>query len=253
MYNNTTGANNNAFGVSTLYNNTTGVNNTGLGGSALFSNTTGNFNVAVGLQSINSNSEGSNNTAVGYQSLYSNVDGNSNLALGYKSGYSALGSGNIFIGYQAGFDEEGSNKLYIDNSSTATPLIYGEFDNNKVVVNASATITNGLSVDNSAATATTPAINVTAGSGKTILSYGTCSTIANLAGMGNYSVIYYTGSDNVITVDDLPSNGVNGQLLYIVNGRATELTVISNRYGGIAQDEVCMLVYANNKWIQMPH
>jgi hypothetical protein len=254
MYNNTSGVNNSAYGVSTLYNNTTGVNNTGLGGSALFSNTTGNFNVAVGLQSINSNTEGSNNTAVGYLSLYSNVDGNSNLALGYKAGYSSTGSGNIFIGYQAGYDEEGSNKLYIDNSSTATPLIYGEFDNNKVVVNASATITNGLSVDNSTASSTTPAINVTAGSGKTILSYGTCSDIANLADMGNYSVIYYTdASDNSIDQNQLPSSGVNGQLLYIVNGRALELTIISNRYGGIAQDEVCVLVYANNKWIQMPH
>jgi len=34
-----------------------------------------------------------------------------------------------------GYNEAGSNKLYIDNSSTLTPLIYGEFDNDLVTIN----------------------------------------------------------------------------------------------------------------------
>ena len=39
------------------------------------------------------------------------------------------------LGYQAGYSETGSNKLYIENSNSATPLIYGEFDNDLVKIN----------------------------------------------------------------------------------------------------------------------
>lgn len=38
-------------------------------------------------------------------------------------------TGRVMIGYQAGYNDKTSNKLYIANSLTATPLIYGEFDN----------------------------------------------------------------------------------------------------------------------------
>ncbi|MEE9911519.1 MAG: tail fiber domain-containing protein, partial [Deltaproteobacteria bacterium] len=44
------------------------------------------------------------------------------------AGYENLtGIGNVFLGYNAGRNETGSGKLYIANSSTATPLIYGDF------------------------------------------------------------------------------------------------------------------------------
>ncbi len=57
--------------------------------------------------------------------------GDDNSFLGYQSGYSnTTGAGNVFLGYQAGYNETGSDKLYIENSNSATPLIYGEFDNN---------------------------------------------------------------------------------------------------------------------------
>ncbi|MCK5169362.1 MAG: hypothetical protein KAQ75_05740 [Bacteroidales bacterium] len=39
------------------------------------------------------------------------------------------GSGNVFVGYAAGYGADVSDKLYIDNSSTASPLIYGDFTN----------------------------------------------------------------------------------------------------------------------------
>lgn len=51
-----------------------------------------------------------------------------NTMLGFQAGRNMLnGSGNVLLGYQAGYSETGSNKLYISNSSTATPLIYGDF------------------------------------------------------------------------------------------------------------------------------
>ena len=40
----------------------------------------------------------------------------------------------MFIGYQAGYNETSSNKLYIDNSSTADPLIYGNFATNEAAI-----------------------------------------------------------------------------------------------------------------------
>ena len=36
---------------------------------------------------------------------------------------------------RAGYNETASNKLYIDNSDTSTPLFWGDFDTNNVVIN----------------------------------------------------------------------------------------------------------------------
>ena len=47
------------------------------------------------------------------------------------------GVGNVFIGYDAGCNEKGSNLLYISNSSTSTPLIWGDFSAKVVKVNGS--------------------------------------------------------------------------------------------------------------------
>ena len=61
---------------------------------------------------------------------------NSNIFLGTHSGYNNIsGEKNVFIGHQAGFSETGSDKLYIENSTTSSPLIYGEFDNDRIVIN----------------------------------------------------------------------------------------------------------------------
>lgn len=173
---NPSGYKNSAFGNYALNANTTGYGNSGIGYSALTANTTGYDNIAVGLSSLEQNDSGYENTAVGQYCLqfnttgYYNValgarslvnawTGNSNVAVGYKSlrdtetgnnnvgvGYQALasnssGSGNVAIGYSAGSDASGSNKLYIANSNTATPLIYGEFDNAKLSINGSLKLT----------------------------------------------------------------------------------------------------------------
>jgi hypothetical protein len=87
---------------------TFGVNNASLGGTG------SGFSVPVGTLTT-----GAQNTALGYAAGRNNI----------------TGSGNVFIGYQAGQNELGSNRLYIDNSNTASPLIYGEFDNNNVKIN----------------------------------------------------------------------------------------------------------------------
>ena len=108
----------------------TGSNNTIIGrlsgrGSA---NHTKNNNTFLGAQS-GEISEASNNTYIGFQSGQSNV----------------TGTGNLFIGMRSGQNELGSNKLYIDNSNTASPLIYGEFDNDLLRVNGTLNINNAFS------------------------------------------------------------------------------------------------------------
>ena len=42
----------------------------------------------------------------------------------------------MFLGYTAGYDEINSNRLYIENSISSSPLIYGEFDNDILGLNA---------------------------------------------------------------------------------------------------------------------
>lgn len=112
----------------------------------------GQFNTFIGAESggFTSSSQKliSNNTFVGYRSGYSNRTGTGqNVFLGANAGYTLIsGSGNIFIGYNAGYSETGSNKLYIDNSNTATPLIYGDLASDKVGINSLPNTTHTLTV-----------------------------------------------------------------------------------------------------------
>jgi hypothetical protein len=115
--------------------NTTGNYNTFLGESAGYSNTTGYGNTFLGRTAGDSNTTGYGNIFLGNAAGNYNTTGNSNTFLGNFSGYvNNTGSGNIFLGDHAGYHETGSNKLYIDNSSTTTPLIYGEFDNRNLTI-----------------------------------------------------------------------------------------------------------------------
>lgn len=174
---NTTGYSNTAVGYVALVNNLDGYGNIAVGNNALFLNQTGDLNTAIGFESMKNNTGNSNtaagyrslfsntygywNTAFGYSSLYSNTSGNSNVAVGQDAGFNNNGSsntligygagagvspttysGNIFLGKDAGRNENGSNKLYIENSSSASPLIYGEFDANLLRVNGTLDINN---------------------------------------------------------------------------------------------------------------
>ena len=96
----------------------TGIGNVGLGSLSLENNVSGIYNVSLGSQSLNKITTSSYNTAIGV-----------------FAGQNATGSGNVFIGYEAGKNETGNNKLYIDNSNSATPLIYGDFASNLLTVN----------------------------------------------------------------------------------------------------------------------
>ena len=95
-----------------------GVSNTFVGAQAGIENVTGSFNVFLGIDAGRDNTSGDDNTYLGISA----------------GGQNESGSKNVFIGHLAGYSEQGSNKLYIANSSTTSPLIYGEFDNNLVKI-----------------------------------------------------------------------------------------------------------------------
>jgi hypothetical protein len=152
-YSNTEGEQNTFMGPGAGYKNTTGDYNIFLGPGAGTENTSGFQNTFMGWVTGNRNSTGQYNTFIGGRAGYENTTGTSNTFIGYRAGYynttssnntflgcragdnNTTGNNNVFLGYRAGSNETGSNKLYIDSSSTSDPLIYGEFDNDRVGIN----------------------------------------------------------------------------------------------------------------------
>ncbi|REE08739.1 hypothetical protein DFQ09_106206 [Winogradskyella pacifica] len=153
LYKNLDGTNNTGVGYEALNENVNGSNNSAFGYGALKSNTSGN-NSAFGSNALGLVTSGVNNVAVGTFSGSQLITGGSNVFVGHNSGRSATGDENVFIGKNTGRNTTGSsnvfignnagldssfgsaeNTLVIQNSSSDTPLIYGEFNNNIFRVN----------------------------------------------------------------------------------------------------------------------
>jgi hypothetical protein len=116
------------------YRNTVGSMNTYFGTRAGQNGVSSDYNVALGyLAGYISTS--SRNVSLGHGALSYNESGERNVSIGHSSGHNSSGAYNVFLGYWAGYKESGSNKLYIQNDSSSNPLIYGEFDNDFVVIN----------------------------------------------------------------------------------------------------------------------
>jgi trimeric autotransporter adhesin len=148
LYTNNNGSNNIAIGSTALIFNTSGSDNNAMGINAIRNNTTGGSNIGIGSAVAYSNTSGSSNVNIGVGANYFNTTGNQNTILGSEAGVgsgSHSKSGNIFLGYRAGYNETSDNKLYIENSNSASPLIYGDFANDSVKINGHLTVTNGIS------------------------------------------------------------------------------------------------------------
>jgi len=139
---------------------------------------TGSYNVAIGYgaaQGTNGSSTYGYNIAMGYLTGYvlrtsqynvmigsragyqTTTGGGGNVFIGKEAGYSNVsGANSVFIGPSAGYNETASNKLYIENSNSATPLIYGEFDNDTVVINGDLAATGNFKMACSTSNITTP-------------------------------------------------------------------------------------------------
>ncbi|MGE0077569.1 MAG: tail fiber domain-containing protein [Bacteroidales bacterium] len=181
--NNTDGYFNVMIGRWTGKNNTTGAQQILIGGGAGGSLTTGGENVIIG-----NNAGAVNSTGLG------------NVYIGTSAGWSNTGSKNIFIGYKMGYGtfQTVSNALVIGTDvSGSTPLIYGEFDNKKLRLNANV----GINTDpnssklysyDATASADYPAVlgehNVTANYGIGVKGIGAWK------GVEGYSTLSGTGS-----------------------------------------------------------
>lgn len=148
-YDITTGYSNTVIGHQSGDSLTSGYNNAFFGADAGQDVTTGDSNVAIGDQAMMNVddvantvvgrgamgvADGGYNTAVGLQTM-SDSSGSGNTAIGAWAGQSNVGDDNVFLGYRAGEDNIGDDKLYIDNTNTATPLIYGDFASDYVNIN----------------------------------------------------------------------------------------------------------------------
>ncbi|NBU24819.1 MAG: hypothetical protein EBS39_04220, partial [Gammaproteobacteria bacterium] len=98
-------------------------------------------NTAVGTNSLINNNGGDNNTAYGASALRRATLGGQNTAVGVDA-LSAIrtGSGNVALGYLAGSTAaiDTADRLFIANSATNN-LIYGDFANGRLLINAGAT------------------------------------------------------------------------------------------------------------------
>jgi hypothetical protein len=119
--------------------------NMAIGYNSLSNLTLGSDNIAIGFNSLLSKTSGADNIGVGTRSLQKNITGSNNISIGRQAGQNSTGSGNIFIGYRAGQNELGSNKLYIENTNSSTPLIWGDFNTDSLVINGSERVTGNIS------------------------------------------------------------------------------------------------------------
>ncbi len=195
----------------------------------------GNYNVGIGYYAgyQSGGGTGAYNVSLGALSGYFNR-GSNNTFLGSWAGYNSTGTGtgNVFIGYQAGYNETGSNKLYIDNTTTATPLIWGDFNTNQVAVNGT------MSVN----TTTVTSGAVMEVNGSMYLSRGGTRTIgvpwANAG--GNDLVVQAGGSitswGSAVTGGDLILRAGNANISNTANipfGNSVHIYAGDNVFGGI--------------------
>jgi hypothetical protein len=117
-----------------------GSNNSFIGYQSGLNNSTGSYNFFSGYKAGRANTTGSYNIFIGYRAGYYNVSGNNNLFLGAYAGENCTGGSNVFIGNRAGSSEEDvSDLLFIENTSTSSPLIWGDFLYDMLVINGNGT------------------------------------------------------------------------------------------------------------------
>lgn len=223
---------------------------------------TGTRNVLLGHISLNQTVNIDDTVAIGHRALYQRPSsggnrnvvigslagdtsagtaglaaafGATNLFIGYKSGYNNGGSGNVFLGNETGSavgSNAVSNQLYIDNSSTTTPLIHGDFSartvtfNGNVFNNAPAYTTGGfaLLVEN---TTTRRYENPTIADVKTYLNY-------LLSQLGDTNIVS-PANNQLLKYDLTTSKWINFTPSFLTNETDPVWTAASVNYYTISQ------------------
>ncbi len=116
--------------------NETGQSNVYIGNLAGQKNVSGVYNTFIGRNAGGQMQGGDMNVLLGAQAAESKTGGNNNVMIGIRAGSgNGTGGSNVFIGFEAGKEETGSGLLYIENSNSSTPLIGGDFTNDRVAIN----------------------------------------------------------------------------------------------------------------------
>ena len=111
-----------------------------VGYNAAPSLTSGIQNIAIGNNALAGISTHNHNTVVG-MGAFADGAGERNTIIGYNAGITnTSGSDNVFIGYKAGSGLNESNRLVVENSSSAEPLIYGDFSLDALTVNGTLSV-----------------------------------------------------------------------------------------------------------------
>lgn len=118
----------------------TGLQNTFVGTTAGDKNTSGSQNTFIGNFTGHENETGSGNTFVGKSAGLSSKNGSFNTFVGRNAGGILIGDTytvdrSIAIGFWAGQGIMASDRLIISNNQGNQPLIFGEFDNQKLGIN----------------------------------------------------------------------------------------------------------------------
>jgi hypothetical protein len=167
--------------------------------------------VAIGHQSMYGSIVGgaarTGNIAIGYRSLYYTGSASSYIiAMGYEAGYnSTLTAGiskSVFIGYQAGYSETGSNMLYIAGSSSANPLIKGDFVNEWIEINGMLILDERNTTSYAASATITPNRSYERVQGTGAVTLNATTAISNGSYTGQILVLQGKSNTNTLTVPD---------------------------------------------------
>lgn len=175
-------------------------------------------NLAIG-QDAGASLDGAatDNTLIGKTAGKNLISGRSNTFLGNNAGYKSKGSANVFIGNDAGYNEGGDEKLYISNSSTATPLIYGDFRTNEIAINDYLSVSKDLEVGGTGEM-----------SGLTLSS--TNPSLSFKSGTSTPFSITYGSSSQTLAIGEM---GVTGSVFAIKNGE-----VSMSQYAGTGEEAI---------------
>lgn len=131
----TTGFGNTILGYRSGFNFSSGTSNILLGSLSGYNLSSGGNNVLIGNNAGYNTASNWNNTIIGTSAGTGTGIRGDNVIIGFAAGQNTSGTGNVFIGSEAARNETGSNKLYIENSNSASPLIWGDFSSNDVRIN----------------------------------------------------------------------------------------------------------------------
>jgi hypothetical protein len=206
------GANNVAFGNSSLLNNTSGTYNVALGVNALMGNTSGNYNNAIGRGALQSNTTGYLNIAIGDGTMSNNISGHTNVGVGpYSLLYNTTGISNTGVGTQT----------LTENTTGNYNQAFGRY----------ALVANTIGSDNVAAGLQAMYSN---NSGNNNVAVGNYSLFSNISGSNNISIGYRSD----VGTDALTNAIAIGAQSYVTQSNSMVLGSIAGINGAGASTNV---------------